>query len=80
MNNKKDRVSIRITPNQTLVLKEMSEALGTSTSMMIRVILGDWIAKNEEYIYKIIDRKKIESDANYKYLEAEEDIFGEEGN
>ena len=73
-NNKKDRVSIRITPNQTLVLQEMSEAMGTSISMMIRTILGDWITKNEDYIYAIIDRKKIEGDANYQH---EENIFDE---
>lgn len=62
MGGKKERISIRITPNQELVLKEMSEALNTSISMMIRTILGDWITKNEDYIYKIIDKKKMEKD------------------
>jgi predicted DNA-binding protein len=62
MGGKKERISIRITPNQELVLKEMSEALNTSISMMIRTILGDWITKNEDYIYRIIDRHKNEGD------------------
>lgn len=57
---KREKISIRITPNQSLVLAEMSEALGVSYSMMIRTILGDWITKNEEYIYRIIDKNKIE--------------------
>lgn len=74
----KPRISIRLTPNQELVLKEMSEVLDTSISMMIRTILGDWITKNEDTIYRIIDRHKIESDANYsKTTEETEDIFRE---
>ena len=55
---KREKISIRITPNQSLVLAEMSEALGCTYSMMIRTILGDWIAKNEEYIDRIIDRNR----------------------
>ena len=58
----KPRISIRLSPNQELVLREMSEALDTSISMMIRTIVGDWITKNEEYIYRIID-KKLEGNA-----------------
>ena len=58
---KREKISIRITPNQSLVLAEMSEALGCSYSMMIRTIVGDWIAKNEEYIYRIIDKNKIQN-------------------
>ena len=76
MSNKKDRVSIRITPNQSLVLQEMSDALNTSTSMLIRVIIGDWISKNEDYIYKIIDKKRLENAICKE--NRKEDIFGEE--
>ena len=64
MGGKKERISIRITPNQELVLKEMSEALNTSISMMIRTIIGDWITKNEYYIYRIIDKKREDQDAD----------------
>lgn len=74
MGGKKERISIRITPNQELVLKEMSEALNTSISMMIRTILGDWITKNEDYIYRIIDKRKMESDANYKPITEKTEI------
>lgn len=58
MGNKGTKISIRITPNQSLVLAEMAQALDTTYSMLIRTILGDWIAKNEDYIERIIERKK----------------------
>ena len=46
MGKRSDKISIRITPAQSLVLAEMSEALGTTNSKRIRTILGDWITKN----------------------------------
>lgn len=56
----------------------MSEALDTSMSMLVRTIVGDWLKQHEEQIYRIIDRKKLEKDANYKPpTEETEDIFGE---
>ena len=64
MGSKSDKISIRITPNQSLVLAEMSQALNVSYSMLIRTILGDWIAKNEEYLEKIIDKKSIQNANN----------------
>lgn len=64
MGSKSDKISIRITPNQSLVLAEMSQALGVSYSMLIRTILGDWITKNEEYLEKIIDKKSLENATN----------------
>lgn len=76
--NKKSRISIRLTNNQELVLKEMSDALDTSISMLIRTIVGSWIAQNEDHIYKIIDKKKLEKDPNYKVPEEKNnDIFDE---
>lgn len=73
----KPRISIRLSENQELVLREMSETLDTSISMLIRTIVGDWLTKNEEQIYRIIDKKKygyaLDSEAKEK-----EDIFGEE--
>ena len=71
----KPRISIRLSPNQELVLREMSEALDTSISMMIRTIVGDWITKNEEFIYRIIDKKKLESDGELE-KDTEFDVFG----
>lgn len=64
MGNKGTKISIRITPNQSLVLAEMSQALDTTYSMLIRTILGDWIAKNEDYIERIIEKKKTDNAAD----------------
>lgn len=76
--NKKSRISIRLTNNQELVLKEMSEALDTSISMLIRTIIGSWINEYENNIYSIIDKKKLEKDPNYKAPEENNtDIFEE---
>lgn len=79
MGNKREKISIRITPNQSLVLAEMSQALGTTYSMLIRTIVGDWITKNEDYIYRIIDKKKVQNAANQQTGEEEEKgIFDQE--
>ena len=79
MGNQREKISIRITPNQSLVLAEMSQALGTTYSMLIRTIVGDWITKNEDYIYRIIDKKKVQNAANQQVGEEEEKgIFGQE--
>ena len=62
-------MSVRITPNQSLVLDELCETLGTSYSMLIRTIIGSWVTENEERIYKLIDRKRLEKDPDYKVQE-----------
>lgn len=73
-----DHVSVRLKPNQYLVLKEMSEALETPISMLIRTIIYNWLTQNEDAVYRLIDRKKLEKDANYTIIEeSEEDIFGD---
>lgn len=74
MGSKSDKISIRITPNQSLVLAEMSQALNVSYSMLIRTILGDWIAKNEEYLEKIIDKKSLENATDKQAGKKEEDL------
>lgn len=61
----KPRISIRLTNNQELVLKELSETLGVSISMLIRTIVGDWLSQKEDAVYRLIDRKKLEQDPSY---------------
>lgn len=65
----KEHISIRLTNNQHLVLRELSTALDTSISMVVRAVVGSWLKENEEYVYKIIDRKRLEKDPNYKIPE-----------
>ena len=60
---KTKKVTIRISPNQEQVLNEMATALDTSYSMLIRTIIGNLLSTNEEHIYRIIDRKRLEQDA-----------------
>lgn len=55
--NKKPRLTIRLTPNQSLVVGELTEALHTNASTLIRMIIGDWLCKNEDYIYGLIERR-----------------------
>ena len=71
---KKSRISIRITPNQELVLQEMSEALDTTYSMLIRTIIGNWLAEHEEAIYKLVDKKKLEHAKNKKNGEEKKSV------
>ena len=80
INNKKmmsrsGKVSVRVTPHQELVLSELSAALGTNYSMLIRTIIGSWLTENEEYLYRLIDRKKLEADPDYKVPEDNNNIF-----
>ncbi len=73
-----DHVTVRLKPNQYLVLKEMSESLETPISMLIRTIIYSWLTTNEDAVYRLIDKKKLEKDANYTIIEeSEEDIFGD---
>lgn len=53
----KNRLTIRLTPNQMLVLEELKEALNCNISLLIRTIVGSWLTEYEEHIYKIIDGK-----------------------
>lgn len=55
--SKKPRLTIRLTPNQALVIEELTLALKTNSSTLIRTIIMDWLTKNEDYIYGLIDRR-----------------------
>ena len=61
--NRKERVTVRLTPNQMQCLKELSTNLNTSYSLLIRSIIQDFICRNEETLERIITKKEIE-DAN----------------
>jgi hypothetical protein len=75
--NKREKISIRITPHQSLVLQEMSQVFGTSYSMLCRTIIGDWLTTHEDYLYQIIDKKK--GYANNQFTAEEEEDYTEEG-
>lgn len=58
---KKDRISIRFTPYQKQVLDELCAAFDTNCSMLVRVIVGDFLDRNEERLYEIINKRLKES-------------------
>lgn len=52
------RLTVRLNPNQMLVLDELTEALGVSHSQLVRAIILDFITQNEERLETIIANKK----------------------
>lgn len=70
MSDKKPRLTVRLTPNQMLVVNELTKALDTNPSVLIRMIVGNWLVKNEEYIYGLIERRN----GPYKEFEEETEV------
>lgn len=58
--NRKERVTVRLTPYQMQCLKELSSNLNTSYSLLIRSIIGDFLTKNEDALERIIENKEKE--------------------
>lgn len=54
---RKQRITIRLTDNQMLCLKELTESLNTSYSMLVRSIIQDFLTRNEERLEKITTSK-----------------------
>lgn len=78
--NKKDRISIRLTPYQNQVLTELSTSLNTSISMLVRTIVGDFITRNEEVLERLVMKNnQIVEDPSLKENK-EEDIFDDADN
>ena len=66
--NRKEKVTVRLTPYQMQCLKELSDGLNTSYSLLIRSIIGNFLQQNEETLERIITNKQKE-DANHKFKE-----------
>lgn len=66
--NRKERVTVRLTPGQMQCLKELSSNLNTSYSLLIRSIIQDFICRNEDTLERIITNKELE-DADTKLEE-----------
>lgn len=58
--NRKERVTVRLTSYQMQCLKELSESLNTSYSLLIRSIIGNFLQQNEETLERIITKKQKE--------------------
>ena len=66
--NRKERVTVRLTPYQMQCLKELSTNLNTSYSLLIRSIIGDFLTKNEAALERIT-LKHTDEHANTEYYE-----------
>jgi uncharacterized protein (DUF1778 family) len=51
--SKKERITVRLNPNQMQVLRELTAGLNTSYSMLVRTIISDFITKNEDVLERI---------------------------
>ena len=58
--NRKERVTVRLTPYQMQCLKELSDGLNASYSLLIRSIIGSFLTQNEEALERIITNKQLE--------------------
>lgn len=66
--NRKERVTVRLTPYQMQCLKELSTSLNTSYSLLIRSIIGDFLTKNEDALERITTKTNT-SYADIEYTE-----------
>lgn len=73
---RKQRITVRLTENQMQVLSELTQALDTSYSMLVRSIVCDFLTRNESQLERIITQK-LYGDANYQQT-AKEDFSEEE--
>ena len=71
---KKPRITVRLTESQMQVLSELTQALDTSYSMLVRSIVCDFLTRNENQLERIIE-EKLYGDANNKQDREEEEIY-----
>lgn len=57
---RKERITVRLTNYQMQCLKELTETLDTSYSLLVRSIIADFLTKNEESLERIITSKQKE--------------------
>lgn len=54
--NGMQRITVRLQPNQMLVMDELRTALGVSYSKLVRTIILNFLTENEERLERIIDK------------------------
>lgn len=65
----KERITVRLDPNQMMVLNELSEALESPISLLVRSIILDFLQRNEDSLYNLIDKKNTEKNAKNQLTE-----------
>ena len=51
---RKERITIRLNNSQMQILKELTESLNTSYSLLVRSIIQDFLTRNEDTLERII--------------------------
>lgn len=67
---KKERITIRLTPNQMQCLTELKDSLNTTYSLLTRSIIGNFLTQYENNIEEIIEKKN-KDNANNQFGEEE---------
>ena len=73
---RKQRITVRLTENQMQVLAELTEALNTSYSMLVRSMVCDFLTRNEDRLERIIETKLYGNANNSEDAEEDTNIFG----
>lgn len=64
--DKQTRVTVRLSPNQMQCLNEMSELFNASYSQLIRMMVLDFLTKNDEAITRLLNKHDgIEPEEDY---------------
>jgi len=69
---KKPRITVRLTESQMQVLAELTQALDTSYSMLVRSMVCDFLTRNEDQLERIIEEKLYGHADNKQDTEEEE--------
>lgn len=62
--NMLDKITIRLNPNQRLVLDELKQKFGCNYSLLIRTIISDFLTRNEDYLDRMITGLEKEEELN----------------
>lgn len=61
MVSKKEKLTIRLTPHQMQCLRELSDNLDVSYSLLVRAIIQDFLFRNEDTLDNIIIKKSLKN-------------------
>ena len=55
MANKPSMLTLRLKPEQEVIIEEVSTKLNVPKSVFIRAMIGDWLTKYEDCLYRLIE-------------------------
>lgn len=78
MEDKQPKITLRLKPEQEVILQEVSDKLKVPKSVFIRAVIGDWLTKNEDCLYRLIDNKLHENEQDTEKTDIYSGIFGDD--